>query len=175
MGQGPRFSPLWLKSLRPTDSKPSPSTMPSRCLIECPERPGSTARMPGFMPWPPRSVCGAVQHPSRRRAVRHSGLAGQKLGRGTTLGCAGRACTRARGLAHGTWRVHPVAGDELDTANTTRRCARCYHLQEHARDNARLSYTGVLRGDGELGAKVAQELKRVAAATRAARLAGGQA
>jgi hypothetical protein len=35
MGQGPRFSPLWLKALRPTSSNP-PSTLPSRCLMECP-------------------------------------------------------------------------------------------------------------------------------------------
>jgi hypothetical protein len=107
--------------------------------------------------------------------VRHSGLAGQKLGRGTALGCTGRECTRARGLAHDTWRVHPVAGDELDAAGATRRGARCYHLQEYGRDEARFSYAGVLRGDGELGAKVARELKRVAAATRVARLAGGKA
>jgi hypothetical protein len=108
-------------------------------------------------------------------AVRHSGLAGQELGRGTTLGCTGRACTRARDLAHGARRVHPVAGDELDAAGATRRGVRCYQLQEHARYKARLALTGILRGDGELGAKVAQELKRVPAATRAARLAGGQA
>jgi hypothetical protein len=107
--------------------------------------------------------------------VRHGGLAGQDLGRGTALGCTGWACTRACNLAHGARCVHPVAGDELDTAGAMRRGVRCYHLQEHARNKARLALTGVLHGDGELGAKVAQELKRIPAATRAARLAAGQA
>jgi hypothetical protein len=101
--------------------------------------------------------------------VRHDGLAGQELDRGTALGCTGRACAR------GARRVHLVAGDKLDAAGVMRRGVRCYHLQEHARYEARLALTGVLRGDGELGVKVAQELKRVPAATRAARLTGGQA
>jgi hypothetical protein len=107
--------------------------------------------------------------------MRHGGLAGQKFGRGTTLGCAGRACTNARGLAHGARRVYPIAGDELDAAGVTRRGAQCFHLQKHARDEARLAHTSVLRGDSELGAKVARELKHVVAATHVARLADGQA
>jgi hypothetical protein len=91
------------------------------------------------------------------------------------LGCTGRACTRARGLAHGARRIYPVAGDEPDATGSTRRGVQRFNLQRHARDEARLADTSVLRGDGELGAKVARELKRVAAATRAARLAYGQA
>jgi hypothetical protein len=90
--------------------------------------------------------------------VRHGGLPGQKLGHGTALGCTGRACTHARGLAHGARRVHPVAEDELDAAGATRRGALCFHLQEHALEEAWITHTGVLRGDDELGAKVAQRL-----------------
>jgi hypothetical protein len=90
--------------------------------------------------------------------VRHDVLAGQKLDRCMALGCADRACTRARGLVHGVRRLHLVAGDELDAAGATRRGALCYHLQEHARDEAWLAHTGVLCGDGELGAKVALRL-----------------
>jgi hypothetical protein len=72
-------------------------------------------------------------------------------------------------------RVHLVGGNELYAAGATRCNALCYHLQEHARDEARLAHRGVLRGDGELGAKVALRFWRVALATRAAQLAGGQA
>jgi hypothetical protein len=53
------------------------------------------------------------------------GLADQKPGRGTSLGCAGREHTRARGLVHGARRVHPVAGGALDTAGAARRGALC--------------------------------------------------
>jgi hypothetical protein len=70
-------------------------------------------------------------------------------------------------------RVYLVAGDEPDAAGATRRSVQRFHLQRHARDEVRLAHTSSLRGDGELGAKVARELKRVAAATRAARLADG--
>jgi hypothetical protein len=76
-------------------------------------------------------------------------LDGHKFGRGTVLGCADRACKCARGLAHGAWRVHPVAGDETDAAGATRRGVLRIHLQKPARDEAQLALTDDLHGDGE--------------------------
>jgi hypothetical protein len=90
--------------------------------------------------------------------LRHSGLADQRFGCGTVLGCAGRACMRARGLAHGAWRVHRVAGDESDAAGATRHGVLRIHLQDPARDETWLALTDVLCGDNEFGAKVAQRL-----------------
>jgi hypothetical protein len=60
------------------------------------------ARMPGFhaLASPVRARRGATPRRAAR-AVRHGGLAGQKLGRGTALGCTVQACTRARGAS--TW------------------------------------------------------------------------
>jgi hypothetical protein len=78
-------------------------------------------------------------------------LAGHKFGRDTSLGCASRACKRARNLAHGAWRDDPVAGDETDAAGTTRRGVLRVHLQKPARDEAQLAFTDDLHGDSEPG------------------------
>jgi hypothetical protein len=91
--------------------------------------------------------------------VRRGGLVGQKLGCRTALGCAGRACTRTRGLMHGARRVHPVVGGELGATAATRRGALCYHLQVNMLGSKPGSHTtSVLHGDGELGVRVAQKL-----------------
>jgi hypothetical protein len=97
------------------------------------------------------------------------------FGHGEALGCVGHACARARGLALGTRHIYPVAGVEPDAAGASRHGTQSSHLQGNARDEARLSYSNVLRGDGELSARITWEFKRVAAATRAARLADGEA
>jgi hypothetical protein len=96
-------------------------------------------------------------------------------GCGAALGCASQACALARGLALGARRIYPVAGDEADIVGASRHGAQRSHLQGNARDEARLAHPNVLHGDGELGARIARELKRVAAATRAARLTNGEA
>jgi hypothetical protein len=97
------------------------------------------------------------------------------FGRGAVLGCASQACASTRGLALGARRIYPVARIEPDATGASRHRAQSSHLQGSARDEARLTYSNVLCGDGELGARIAWELKRIAAATRAARLADDQA
>jgi hypothetical protein len=149
--------------------------MPIGCSTLCSGALGRRRACQGSCPGCPGS-CAAqriTQVGGARSAARQ--LAGSTFGRGTTLGCAGQACARARGLALGARRVYPVAGDEPDAADTSRHGVQCSHLQRNARDEARLAQPNVLHGDGELGAKIAREVKRVAAATRAARLADGQA
>jgi hypothetical protein len=108
-----------------------------------------------------------------RSVARH--LAGPMFGRGAALGCAGQASARARGLALGARRIYPLAGDEPDATSASRHGAQRSHLQGNARDEPRFAHPNVLRGDGELGAWITRELKHVAAAIRAARLADGQA
>jgi hypothetical protein len=91
-----------------------------------------------FLSWPPRPErdvarclgCGV------RGTVCSS--AGQKPGRGTGLGCAGRACTRARAIVCVARRIHPVARGVLDAAGAVSRGA----LRSHP--------ASLPHGDGEL-------------------------
>jgi hypothetical protein len=103
--------------------------LPTRCLRICPALPAVTARA--------RQVPDLVS-PGRAGSSTTCGTVGQKPGRGTTLGCAGRARTRARALVRGARCIHSVTGGALDVAGS----ARCGALRSHI-----ATYP---HGDGEL-------------------------
>jgi hypothetical protein len=84
------------------------------------------------------------------------------------------ACKRDRVLAHSAWCVHPVTGDGADAVGASGRGVLRTYLQKPARDKARPAHKVVLLVDGEPGTTGAPRLQRVAAASRAARLGGGQ-
>jgi hypothetical protein len=107
-------------------------------------------------------------------------IATQRLGRPQVwswrgVGVRRPACKRARDLAHGAWRVHPVTRDGTDAAGATECGVLRIYLHRPARDKAQPALTVVLLDDGEPRTTDAPRLQRVAAASRAARLADGQA
>jgi hypothetical protein len=97
-----------------------------------------------------------------------------RLGRGTALGCTGRTGARARDLALGARRVDPVAGLEATAAGASRHGVNALHLQKTARVDARLPTQEHARC-GEPRSKITPRPQRAAAASLAARLAGGLA
>jgi hypothetical protein len=159
MGQGPCVSPLRLKILRPKDSKLSPRTLSSKCLMKCPGRPGSMARMPGFTPWPPWSVCGATQHPGLRRVWCDAAawLAEVRSRHNARVRWPG-VHSRTRPLAQRAARP-PGSRGELGAAGATMRGALCNHPQVNMLGSKPGSHTTrILHGDGEFGVRVAQKL-----------------
>jgi hypothetical protein len=97
-----------------------------------------------------------------------------RLGRGTALGCAGRTGARARDLALGARRVDPVAGLEATTVGASRHDVNAFHLQQNARVDARL-LTHARARRRRAWVKITPRTQRAAAASLAARLAGGLA
>jgi hypothetical protein len=135
MGQGPCVSPHRLVYTSKFRSGPElfrvhrfkrpPPRPHTKCTMVCPGHLGAAARQQGSclgLPGPCTARHNTQEDGARGAAY---GLAGQKLGCGTALGCAGRARTRARGLVHGARRVHPVAGGALDATDEARRGALC--------------------------------------------------